>query len=172
MSSRLKDMNVEKFKTFLEKSGAEMLPLTNQHEVIRFKTPQGLSVVYKSKRGYTLTNEAGKAHNTMKCSGVWKVRTRKEEAKHIVKNELLKRDGTECFYCGKKTSKDDRTIEHILSVASGGNNNIANLAVSCISCNKKAGSMHIVDKIKMRDNLRNQQQEGKTHDSKDQPSEA
>ena len=42
-----------------------------------------------------------------------------------------------CHYCGKKTAKRERHLDHILAVERGGTNDPANLVVSCKVCNTK-----------------------------------
>ena len=54
---------VEKFKSWLEKRGAIVVPPTNEWEVVRFKTINGTSVVYTNKHGdLTFTGESAAAH--------------------------------------------------------------------------------------------------------------
>ena len=42
-----------------------------------------------------------------------------------------------CHYCGKKTVKRERHLDHIVPVESGGTNDPANLVVACKVCNTK-----------------------------------
>lgn len=43
----------------------------------------------------------------------------------------------ECHYCGIKTKKYQRHLDHIVPVQKGGTNDPANLVVSCKTCNTK-----------------------------------
>jgi hypothetical protein len=47
-----------------------------------------------------------------------------------------------CYFCGKYTERDKRTIEHKIALSKGGLNIIDNIVMSCLSCNssKKAKS--------------------------------
>jgi hypothetical protein len=69
-------MNIDKFKTFLKISGAELQKTTNEYELVRFRTINGVSVVYKGKRGYSFTGEAQEAFDAMKRSTVWTIMPR------------------------------------------------------------------------------------------------
>ena len=146
------DNIISKFKTYLEKSGAVLVRTTNQYELVRFKTLNGTSVVYRNKKGvFTFTGEAEEAYDKMLKKGVWVIIPNGLKIKAQTLKDIIERDGEDCFYCGCKTTDKDRTIEHILSVAHGGNNNINNLSLSCKKCNVIAGSKPIVEKIAFRD---------------------
>lgn len=41
-----------------------------------------------------------------------------------------------CYYCGKKFSKEELTLDHIVPVARGGKSTRGNLVVCCKSCNQ------------------------------------
>jgi 5-methylcytosine-specific restriction endonuclease McrA len=144
-------MNIDKFKTFLKISGAELQKTTNEYELVRFRTINGVSVVYKGKRGYSFTGEAQEAFDAMRKSTVWTIMPRGLKEKKQTQKALLKRDGTRCFYCNVITTVETRTIEHLLSVSNGGNNNLANLVISCKSCNQAVGDIPILEKIAYRD---------------------
>ena len=146
-------MNVHKFKTFLKKSGAEILEPTNPYEVVRFKTKNGVSVVYKGKRGYSYTGEASEALEAMSKKSIWAILPRGMKEKREKLRLLIERDGHECFFCGKETTDETRTIEHLLAITHGGNNSLANLVISCQHCNVAVGEMPIIDKIRYRDTV-------------------
>lgn len=40
-----------------------------------------------------------------------------------------------CYWCGKRTSKDDRHLDHIIPLSRGGADSGGNLCVSCVDCN-------------------------------------
>jgi 5-methylcytosine-specific restriction endonuclease McrA len=54
-----------------------------------------------------------------------------------LKEVVTKRDGINCHYCGKKTTKAERQFDHIVPVTKGGKNKEENLVVSCKVCNRK-----------------------------------
>lgn len=67
------------------------------------------------------------------------------------KQEVWERDGKECFYCGVPLTIEAATHEHLLAKASNGTSSNANCTVACHPCNAEAGSLPIVDKVKLRD---------------------
>ncbi len=51
---------------------------------------------------------------------------------------VMKRDGAKCGYCGDTTGPFH--IDHVFPAIRGGETNLANLRVSCASCNMSKGS--------------------------------
>jgi RRXRR protein/HNH endonuclease len=79
---------------------------------------------------------------------------RKQRRKKDKRVEQLKRrDGDDCFYCGLPLL-DDVTCEHLLSQADGGTGKLANLVLTHRKCNEEAADLPIVEKVKLRDRLR------------------
>lgn len=148
-------MKVDKFQTFLKESGAEVLAPTNPYEMVRFKTENGVSVMYRGRRGITFTGEAQEAYEKFQRKSIWQIKGNAQKARERIKAEILERDGVDCFFCGKPTlDGQDRTIEHLLSIDHGGNNNLANLVFAHKDCNLAVGNMPIIEKIKYRDTIR------------------
>jgi 5-methylcytosine-specific restriction enzyme A len=52
-----------------------------------------------------------------------------------------------CHYCGKKCSKDELTMDHIVPVARGGKSVKGNVVVCCFACNQSKGLSTPVDII-------------------------
>ena len=50
------------------------------------------------------------------------------------------RDGGCCQYCGKKVSKKESTLDHVLPKSRGGVIRWNNVVLSCFSCNQKKGN--------------------------------
>ena len=42
-----------------------------------------------------------------------------------------------CLYCGKKFSKDELTMDHIVPIVRGGKSTKGNIAAACKKCNNK-----------------------------------
>ncbi len=140
----------EKFKTWLTKRGAVVLDPTNQWEVVRFKTVNGVSVVYTRQNGHlTFTGESEEAYKAYKGNKVWKAVDRKRKAMRAHKAKLAARDGKKCFCCLAKLGFDELTIEHILSFSHGGTDNDNNLCLVCQPCNKLLGNKPVARKIEM-----------------------
>ncbi len=56
------------------------------------------------------------------------------------KNKLLDRFGSVCFWCEKPLSKAELTVDHLIPLSQGGSNNLENLRLACLCCNKKRGN--------------------------------
>lgn len=142
--------NAEKFKTWLTKRGAVVLDPTNPWEVVRFRTVNGVSVVYTNKHGHlTFTGESEAAYRAYSNNKVWKAVDRKRRALRAKKSKLATRDGKNCFACLAKLGFDELTIEHILSFSHGGTDNDNNLCLLCSPCNKLLGNKPITRKIEL-----------------------
>lgn len=62
-----------------------------------------------------------------------------------VRFEVFKRDSFTCQYCGKKAPDVILECDHIKPVATGGDNDILNLATSCRECNAGKGARELTD---------------------------
>lgn len=151
--------NAKKFEEFLQAGGAEILTVTNPWELARFKTANGVCVVYQKANGrVSYSNEhAHHAYTAFLERRKW---TAGEISKRIqrktVEELLLERDGTQCFFCCKHFSKplNPPTLEHLLSISDGGNNHLSNLCLAHEECNTAAASLSIVEKVKLREKRR------------------
>lgn len=145
-----KMVKLEKFKTWLGKRGVIILDPTNEWEVVRFKTENGVSVVYTNKRGdLTFTGESEVAFNAWQKGRSWKPTDRKRKALRAKKAKIAARDGKKCFVHNAKMNFDELTIEHLLSFSHGGTDNINNLALVCDPCNKDLANMPLTKKIEL-----------------------
>lgn len=139
---------------FLELGGAEILPITNPFELARFKSVNGVCVVYQNKKGaLSYSNDHAKVAAQHFLAGKpWSADKQHHRVQRMtVECKLIERDGNTCFYCGIEFSEQmPPTLEHILSIVHGGTNNIANLCLCCEPCNVAAGSLAIVEKMKLR----------------------
>lgn len=66
------------------------------------------------------------------------------------RDNLLLRDGPDCWCCGLPLG-DDITVEHLLAIVKGGNNSLDNKCLCHGKCNERLGSLAIVDKVKIRE---------------------
>jgi len=55
--------------------------------------------------------------------------------------EVFKRDGFTCQYCGAHPPAVILEVDHIVSVAEGGDNDADNLITSCFPCNRGKGAV-------------------------------
>ena len=151
----------DKFITFLRNAGAEILAPTNPYEVVRFRTPtNGVSIIYTGRRGYKFTGEAQEAYERYSNGGKWTIRSKAQKLREKLLMELMERDdGTDCFFCGQRTyDGENMTIEHLLPISDGGNNNLKNLCIACKECNSSVDNLSIVEKIYYRDAIRNKKE--------------
>lgn len=144
----------EKFKSWLIKQGATLLDPTNEYELIRFRTENGVSVIYTGKRGITFTGESEQAYNKFASGKQWKTVSRRRKQLRAKKARLAARDGKRCFAHGEKMNFDDLTIEHLLNFSHGGSDHESNLALVCEPCGTKLGSLPITKKIELMQKLR------------------
>jgi hypothetical protein len=144
-------MKVDSFKAWLEANGAEILKPTNDFEVIRFRANDQVSIVYKGKRGYTLTGAAEKAYKCFVTSKPWSGTNKNLGRNCVDVRTLIQRDGDTCFYCFKPMTQDEMTREHLLSRAQGGRNHISNQVLCHRSCNQEAGHLSVMEKIRIRE---------------------
>lgn len=153
---------VKKIRNWIINHGGEILPGTNEYEVLRAKTNQGTLVIYTNKKGSKLKPNdpilLEKVISWMKNRTNVILNNCKKTRKNISskKKSLLIRDGNACFFCGERMDYEDMTIEHILSISHGGSNRVENLTLAHKSCNLMAGNMSVIEKINLREKLTNE----------------
>jgi hypothetical protein len=155
--NELTTKKIPKFRKWLESRGCEMLPATNEYELIRFKSILGTGVIYKAKRGFSVNSPfVDEAVDCFLGNKKWKGQGKPKNRVMLSKRQqqLLDRDGNQCFYCGKEMADNDMTLEHLLSINHGGGNRMENLVLAHKECNKEAGHKSIIEKVKLRDKLR------------------
>ncbi|MFN6513765.1 MAG: HNH endonuclease [Nostoc sp. CreGUA01] len=54
-----------------------------------------------------------------------------------VKKYVWQRDEYQCRSCGKTSLETNLTIDHIIPLARGGQNDISNLQTLCLACNQQ-----------------------------------
>ncbi|MFD1216381.1 HNH endonuclease [Microbulbifer celer] len=157
MINKLSEKRVIAFMKWLSAQGAEMLPTTNEYEVLRFKCQLGTGVIYKNSRGKhsvsgPLVTEALTAYFAGES---WRGKAQPTKRGKIGrrKERLLKRDGDECFFCGEKLG-EDMTVEHLMPVNQKGPDRIENMVLAHQKCNSLAGSMPLIEKVKLREKMR------------------
>ncbi len=146
-----------KFRIWLHQYGAEMLEPTNPYEVIRFKCKHGTGIIYQGKKGLSVSapfvTDAYECYqNGRSWDGKFDNGARNNTSQS--KKNLISRDGHGCFYCGDQFSPDELTQEHLLCVVHQGPNRIENKVLACKPCNELAGNMILVEKIMLRDRMK------------------
>ena len=143
----------QKFENWLSANGAEIMMPTNPYEFARFIANGGTHVVYSNKKGQISANgfaldcvaafENGK-HLSMGFTKTQRTHNGNKKA------ALIKRDGSDCFYC-RQDLNDDITIEHLIALDKGGNNRLENMALAHSKCNALMGNLSLTKKLKKRD---------------------
>lgn len=142
------DINIKKFTKWLEARGVEILPVTNEYELLRFKGKQ-VGVIYKT--GNTSGEFAHNALKAFKNNSKWDgapISTGRHKSYSKEKKAILLRDGTKCFYCGEELG-EDITIEHLIPLASGGSNSLSNMVLAHECCNQYVNTMPIYQKMEV-----------------------
>lgn len=141
-------------KDFLIAAGAEVLTPTNEYELVRFRADGEISIVYRKGKGdrVTLTGQAGKALRAFFGGTSWNTasKTPREwtSAKPDIRT-LFDRDGPDCFACAFPMSPEEATRDHLVPLASGGPDHIANKVLMHRACNSQCGHMSAPEKIRM-----------------------
>ncbi len=155
------------FKQWLRDCGAEVLGPTSEWEVLRVVTYHGTQVVHRNKKGNQIWPQPIAAVAQQFLNGEFPAlsagrRARKSSKMRQRYAALVERDGSRCFYCGEVVAEPDTptgegyepTIEHLVPHAHGGPNHISNCFLAHGRCNAIAGALSAVQKIKLRDNMR------------------
>lgn len=58
----------------------------------------------------------------------------------FTRRNIFARDNHECQYCGRRFSKQELTVDHVMPRSRGGQDTWDNLVVACVHCNLKKGS--------------------------------
>lgn len=143
------------FGRWVVANGGDIRTPTNEYEVLRFNSVNGIALVWTNNRNELIVSGTAlpfwEAHqNKVHLPVSRKVKRRVLRTKEII-TALAARDGWNCFFCDEVLTVETATIEHLCSVAIGGPNHMHNFCLLCLPCNSKAGSLPVVQKIKMRD---------------------
>lgn len=144
----------ENFKKWLIERGAELIEVTNEWEVVRFKTGKGVSILYRSKDGAKVCSAIGEAetawhHFSDTSLSPWRAipATKRKATSNTTYENIRKRDGILCFFCACEVKDDEATIEHLVPLTLGGPNHISNKFIAHAVCNNKAGILSAPEKI-------------------------
>ncbi len=138
----------KRFEKWLIARGCEILPPTNEHELLRFRGRK-TGVLYSS--GAFSNDFAFWAFDAFEQNVKWygaPVNTGRHPNYRKEKIELLDRDGTKCFFCGEEMG-DDITVDHLVQLNSGGKNTINNMVLCHEKCNKAVIGLSVADKVRI-----------------------
>ncbi len=147
----LAQFNQEKFSSWIYARGANLIPPTNEWEVLRFQTERGIGSIHKNKQGKLHFNaEAELTFYAYFAKHSWRAfpsAGRPNKFLLSLKTQLAFRDGWTCCYCQTALDETTATLEHFLSLTHGGTNHIANLGLACQLCNQAAGNLPVRQKL-------------------------
>ncbi|MGO4672949.1 HNH endonuclease [Bosea sp. 2YAB26] len=151
---------IETFKAWLTDCGAVVRPPSNQWEVLRVQTCDGVQVIYRNAKDIQtwpepliIARHAFERGNRMALSPEMKAR---KQLRHLIE-DLAVRDGLWCWFCEVGFLTADSTeisIEHLVPKAHGGPNHPSNLVLACKPCNTEAGHLSVSEKVAIRDRKR------------------
>lgn len=172
---RRAQFRTEDFLSWLAQMGAEIGKPTNPYEVVRYRaySPWGKApnskwrkaathIVYAKENGlltfcgdsaqhydaFINGDSAGVASPALKSPGTATVSRSQKQ-----REALLRRDGDECWYCGKPLA-GDMTLEHLVNKSDGGRDRLDNFALAHGACNRLAANRPLVQKIVLRTEMR------------------
>lgn len=140
---------VTTLRAFVAARGAEILEPTNEWELLRFSTEQGVGIVYRNAKGnVSYTGEAMPAFKAMAAGLPWRAGPRTGRGKPSVKvRSVRKRDGDLCFFCQGVVSDEEASVEHLVPAAHHGPNHISNLFLAHVRCNQRANHLSAPEKV-------------------------
>lgn len=148
---RTEHFKAKEFKEWLLARGADIRPCTNEWELLRFWTHEGIGVIYFNAKGkLSLTGVAGTAYQAFLHNKSWRAlpRTKSKRQERWQQWSLLsERDGPFCVYCACELTYETYTLEHFLAKTAGGTNYYANLGLACEPCNRDLGHAPVAQKI-------------------------
>ncbi len=150
----LSAIRTEEFGQWLIENGADVKPVTNPYEVIRYKRPDfGTVIIYTNKAGRITANSTAQRHYRRFLANQPLATKNRPRGKSRLKkiSALLDRDGSDCCLCGRFIVPGEETIEHWLPISLGGNNDFSNMALAHEDCNVAMDNLPIIEKIKLRD---------------------
>jgi len=159
--------DLDAFKAWLRRCGAEVLATTNPYEVLRIRTFSGVHVVHRNRKGrQTWPTSIAEIVDLFLDGGNPALsptaRTRRSSKLRQSYPVLAARDGCGCFFCGghvpapgePAASGYEATVEHLVPIAHGGPNHLSNKFIAHGRCNNIAGNLSAVEKITLREKMR------------------
>ena len=143
--------NPQPFIKWLQQHGCEILPPTNEYELVRWDGKQ-VGILYTT--GKVNSPYASKALDCFHARGTGKkwhggpISTGRKSNYKKEKAKILERDGKRCFYCGKKL-REDITLEHLIPLSAGGKNALSNMVLAHEECNIRAGVLPLNLKVEI-----------------------
>ena len=141
-----------KFIEWLTARGAQIIEPTNEWEVVRFRSGDVTSIVYRNARGRTrMTGDAPVAWEAFINGTSWRAipATSRRKSMTSMIRTIIRRDGYLCFFCQRLVDVESASAEHLVPVTHGGPNHISNLVLAHQLCNQRAGHLSAAEKIRI-----------------------
>lgn len=161
--------DLDAFKMWLAGCGGEVLGTLSKWEVIRVRTTEGILVAHRNKRGRQVWPAGlvllAQQYERGEFPALATARRNRPSSRLRQRYApLVLRDGPGCFYCDTTVPAPgepceyglEPTIEHLVPVMFGGPNHLANCFLAHEKCNRRAGALSAVEKIKLREAMRAQ----------------
>ena len=113
-------------------------------------------LVYLNKNyiGCEIARKKFKIHKNFIVIGLkWSGKNVKRRTIGYAKEFVNNNKNAKCLYCGTKLTLDNATADHVVPIASGGNNCQINLVVCCQPCNSERGTIPFNKYIKSKNPL-------------------
>lgn len=149
----LQELNSE-FKQWVLSHGAEIIPPTNEWEVLRLRLQGKIAIAWRNKKSYGYTSKANTEMLSLwrdykaRRSPIARASAPKKRRSQTI-DLLLSRDGPNCFYCLKPLD-EDKTIEHLVPQSVGGPNHPHNMVLTHARCNHEASDLPVTEKLLLR----------------------
>lgn len=146
-----------RFEAWLIKNGSAVLAPTNEYEVARFTTPEGVGIVYRNRSGGLTSWQGGAAEAWLswRSARSWRVgpretrkATTRSQRRGLIRS-IAHRDGWDCAFCGDELTTATATIEHWVPITAGGPDHLANKMLAREACNRAAGHLDVRAKLEM-----------------------
>jgi hypothetical protein len=137
---RVYDDNVELMKLVSYQDIARFfsIPVSDVKDIFGVHPVFGNNIMKKELLKYLLAGSNMELNHVETLAAKWET-ARKSRTRNTVsesqRQRILKRDKNRCRYCGKRLTKSNRVIDHVVPWSRGGRNEDSNLVLACRDCN-------------------------------------
>lgn len=85
------------------------------------------------------------AKQCFSCKCKTSVHQQRVRVKDIIRNEIRRRDGDCCGYCGISLRNIQSHLEHVIPTSRGGRDDLENLIITCRFCNMAKGACELAE---------------------------
>lgn len=132
--------NKEKRKIYLKEYRKKPERLAYARRLWTDKTPEEKQAYYDANRERLRNGSMRRRARGRNCGFIFP----------FTKADIIKRDGFNCYLCGKLTTEKESHIEHVLPLSRGGHHKPENVKISCPFCNQSKGNKTLTEYKKRR----------------------